>query len=487
MSEDKSENSYRNIFRNTSIFGSVQVFLVLVNILRGKLVAVILGPAGMGISSLFTSTANVLTQVSSLGINLAIVKEVSEAQSDRSRMSALKTLVMRLIGVLALVGALITCLCSRWLSELAFGTPAYQWQFVLLGVFVLFTNLWGGYFSILQGLHEVKRLSRASLVGALAGLFLGVPLYWFFGYRGIVPAMIVLSVTMYIFYRVNLGKALKVDKSAFRWRDHKATIRKLLLLGVVLMLSDLAVKGTTCALNIFIRYGGDLNAVGFYQAGISITTQYVGTVFTALSLDYFPRLAAGMADSDRMNTIVNRQSVMVSLIMCPLVCLLLLSAPVLIPLLLSSEFESITPFVRLLSLVMLTRGFLFPLGYIAFAGNRKRLFFWLEVVTANSMTLVLSLLGYHLGGLNGLAIGMIADNVLCLGLYIAVNSRAFGYRMSRRTAREYGIAATFCLAAWGASSLAAAPLRWTLLGTITAAALIYSFISIRRVIRTAAE
>ena len=52
---------------------------------------------------------------------------------------------------------------------------------------MLFSVLSDGEMSLLQGLHEVKRLSKASLVGALVGLVAGVPLYWVFGYGGNSP------------------------------------------------------------------------------------------------------------------------------------------------------------------------------------------------------------------------------------------------------------------------------------------------------------
>ena len=63
--EDSSKNSYRSILKGTSIFGGMQVFLILINLVRGKFVAMFLGPEGMGISSLFNATANTVVKASS--------------------------------------------------------------------------------------------------------------------------------------------------------------------------------------------------------------------------------------------------------------------------------------------------------------------------------------------------------------------------------------------------------------------------------------
>ena len=58
--KNKNDNSYRSILRGTSFFGGVQVFQVLINLVRGKLVAMLLGPAGMGVSALFVSSSNTI-------------------------------------------------------------------------------------------------------------------------------------------------------------------------------------------------------------------------------------------------------------------------------------------------------------------------------------------------------------------------------------------------------------------------------------------
>lgn len=65
---DSQENSYRSIMRGMSAFGSVQVLQIVINVVRGKFVALLLGPEGMGISQLLVSSTNTLKQVASCGL-----------------------------------------------------------------------------------------------------------------------------------------------------------------------------------------------------------------------------------------------------------------------------------------------------------------------------------------------------------------------------------------------------------------------------------
>ena len=52
----EKQNSYSHILKYTGLFGGVQVLGILVGLVRNKLVALILGPMGMGLLALFSST-----------------------------------------------------------------------------------------------------------------------------------------------------------------------------------------------------------------------------------------------------------------------------------------------------------------------------------------------------------------------------------------------------------------------------------------------
>ena len=201
----KNSNSYRTILKGTALFGGVQVFNIIINLIRGKLVAILLGPDGMGISSLLFASANTIQQFSSLGINLSAVKEISNAKENENtqQISFIIKVIHRLLQITAIIGALFAILFSSQLSIWTFGDESYQWHFIFLSVMIYFTTLSNGELSILQGTHKVKKLAYASIIGSSVGLLIGTPLYYFYHYNGIVPAMIVLSIATYSFYRYN--------------------------------------------------------------------------------------------------------------------------------------------------------------------------------------------------------------------------------------------------------------------------------------------
>ena len=53
MNKKETSSSYSHILKYTSIFGGVQGLVILIGMVRNKLIALLLGPQGMGLMALF--------------------------------------------------------------------------------------------------------------------------------------------------------------------------------------------------------------------------------------------------------------------------------------------------------------------------------------------------------------------------------------------------------------------------------------------------
>ena len=477
--EGKGLNSYKNIFKGASFFGGVQIFNILITLIRGKFVAIILGPEGMGISALFNSASNTIQRFSSLGLNQSIIKEVAgETASVIERENAIRT-SLRLTNFTALFGFLICIAFCIPLSHITFGDRSYWWQFMILGFGVAFAIAGTGKLAVLQGLHEVKKISKASVVGGLTGLCVGIPLYYIFHDKGIVPAIVAISLSLYIFYSISLKRSYDFQYSLKGWREYLPIAKKLLLLGIVLMSGEVISTLVTYLINLFVRSVGNVDDVGLYQAANSVTYQFAGMIFAALSMDYFPRLSRVSADNSKMRDAVNRQSEMVAWLMTPAMTLLILSTPLVIRVLLSESFHSIIPLMRWMGVGMLLRAFSFPMAYITFAKGNKKVFFIMEGLVANSMTLVLSCLFFYWFGLIGLGYALVADNAFCFILYYVVNNRLYGYRFSRASIANFIIGALIAGGCFVFSFFESVALAYSLMGVMGALSLLWSLWALR--------
>ena len=480
MKGEEQGNSYRRILKGTSIFGGVQIFNILINLVRGKFVAVILGPEGMGIASLFTSASLTIQRIASLGLNQVIVKETASVGDDRERHAALLTIIRRLIGYTAILGMLLCILLCVPLSRLTFGSEEYSWQFVVLGTGIGLMIAANGKLAILQGLQEVKKISKASIVGGLTGLFIGVPLYYIFGDKGIVPAIVALSLAMYIFYSLSLRSSQSIKPGSLKWKDHGPVLKRLLFLGIVLMASDMIGSLVNYLLNLFLRVHGSVDEVGLYQAANSVTNQYSGLVFAALAMDYFPRLSKVSSVNSEMKGVVNRQTEVVSLLIAPAVCLLILSSPLVIRVLLSEDFFSIIELIRWMGIGILLKALSFPMGYIAFAKGNKKVFFMLEGLAGNFLYLILGCIGFYFFGLLGLGYAMVVENFLILIIYYIVNNRLYEYKFSKEALIYSVIASAGGGLCFGSSFFADDALAYLFMSLVSSIVIVWSLIFIRR-------
>ena len=190
-----NKDSYRSLFKATSLFGGVQVYQIAIGIIKSKLVAMLLGPNGVGIQGLFTSATELIKQLSSFGLSQSAVRDISEAKAsgDINRVNKTVSVLRKLVVITGSIGLIATVLLSPILSMSSFGNTTYTLGFILLAVTLLFDQISAGQKVELQGMRRLKDLAKASAIGSTFGLFLSVPLFFFWGTRGIVPALILNS------------------------------------------------------------------------------------------------------------------------------------------------------------------------------------------------------------------------------------------------------------------------------------------------------
>lgn len=459
------EKEYRSIVKGTAVFGGVQVFQILVNILRGKFIALLLGPAGMGVSALLTSTVNTINQMSSLGLSMGAMRDISMAhqQGDTQTLSTIARIFRKLVFFTGIIGALTSALGARWWSIIAFGNTDYVIAFVILGAMLFFTALASGETALLQGTRRLKDLAKTSLVGAAIGLLVGVPMYYFWGVNGIAPAMVTLAGTTYLSNRFFTRK-LKFQKTEITPTQTKVYAKSMIALGVTLTFASLLGTLSTYFVNWFIRSNGGLDDVGLYQAATSITTQYIGFVFSAMAVDYFPRLAAISGDNQAVSKTANQQAEIVLLVAAPIIICLLATAPLMVRLLLSIEFLPVIPVLRWMDFALFFKAASYTLGYISFAKGDKKTFFWLEGVLGNLMLIVCSVTGYILWGLLGLGVAMFASYILYLIIVSLVVIKRYSFRFTAEYMKLLCVLFVFCFIAFVLSLIITNELVYGLIG-----------------------
>ena len=77
--DTENRNSYKQSLKATSLFGGVQIFNILIQIIRSKFAAVLLGPEGMGVMGLLNSTITMLSSCRNCGLGNSAVRYIEDA------------------------------------------------------------------------------------------------------------------------------------------------------------------------------------------------------------------------------------------------------------------------------------------------------------------------------------------------------------------------------------------------------------------------
>lgn len=80
---DEEKSDYNHVIKYTGLFGGVQGITLMASIIRNKLVAVLLGPAGVGLISLYNTVITLLNNATNLGISFSAVRNVSEISQEK--------------------------------------------------------------------------------------------------------------------------------------------------------------------------------------------------------------------------------------------------------------------------------------------------------------------------------------------------------------------------------------------------------------------
>ena len=437
MSNDKA--SYRQIMKATSLFGGVQVFNIIITIIRSKFIAVLLGPAGMGIAGLLNSTVGLMKGLTEFGLGTSSVRNIAAANEtgNETRIATVVIVMRRLVWITGILGTLATLVLSPWLSQLTFGNHHYTMAFIWLSCTLLFAQLSNGQMVLLQGMRKLNYLAKANVYGSALGLVITIPLYYKLGVDGIVPGIIITSVISlllsWLFSRKIVLPVVKVTR--------EVTVEEgkgMLTMGFMISLSGLITLGASYVVRIFINHHRGISDVGLYAAGFAIVSTYVGLVFTAMGTDYYPRLSAVAHSNKLCRATINQQAEIALLILTPISLVFLVFIQWVVILLYSLKFVSVNDMIHWAMLGVLFQTGSWFIGFIFLAKGASTLFFWNELIS-NVYLLGLNILGYNLMGLTGLGISFLIAYIFHFVQMVIVSKIKYSFSFDKPFIRIFSI------------------------------------------------
>lgn len=429
MEKKKRNNAYANILKYTGIFGGVQALNILVALVRNKLVAVLLGPMGMGLISLFNSTIRFIGDSTNLGIGISAVKHISEANACGDSQALNRTLhtVRAWSAITALLGMAICALLSPLLSKYTFGWGKHTFHFLLLSPIVAMTAIMGGELAILKGTRHLGGLARISVINVVMALVISTPLFFIWRSKAIVPSMILVA-----FAQLLVTIAYSYHFLPLRLSINRAILREggaMVKLGMGFFLAGMFGSCADFLIRSFVNNTGSPDTLGLFNAGYMITMTYGGMVFSAMETDYFPRLSAIAHTGTTLNDTVNKQIEVSLLIISPMLVGLIIGLPIILPLLYSHSFLPVTSMAQLTALAMFLRAVKLPVAYLPLSRGDSKAYLLMEGTYA-VVYVMLSVICFQFFGLIGMGIAIVLVASFDFIMLNAYMGHRYDYRLS---------------------------------------------------------
>lgn len=435
-----ARHSYGQILKSSALIGGSSVLNIGIGIVRTKVMALILGPAGIGLLGLFMSIYELARSVAVMGLNSSGVREIAEAagSGDAQRVARTVTTLRRVVGFFAALGALLLAALCVPVARLSFGDDRQAGAVALLALAVFFGAVSAGQIALVQGLRRIADLARANVLGALLGMITSVSVVWYFArtgdaQRGVVPALVCIS-AMTLLASWWFSRKIELARLSSSWRETVASASGLLKLGLVFMATGLMSLGVAYLIRIIVLRQLGVEAAGFYQAAWVLGGLYVGFILQAMGADFFPRLTAAAKDHAECNRLVNEQAEVSLLLAGPGILGTLTFAGLVIQIFYSSKFDPAVEVLRWTCLGMLLRVASWPMGFILLAKGARGHFFWSELA-ANLAQIAFVWLGVRWFGLNGTGIAFFASYLFYTLLIYAIVRGVSGFRWSGANVR----------------------------------------------------
>jgi enterobacterial common antigen flippase len=377
------QHTYGQILKSSAFIGGASVVNIGLGIVRTKAMAILLGPAGVGLMGLYSSIADLAQSIAGMGINSSGVRQIAEAvgSGETERIVRTATVLRRTAVLLGLLGAALLIVFSRQVSTLTFGTDQHATAVMLLSLAVLFSSVSAGQTALIQGMRRIPDLARMGVLGALFGTVISIPLVYFFREKGVVPALVGVA-AMSILTSWWFSRKVQLEPAAITSSQFKQEAAGLLKLGFAFMVSGFLTTGAAYAIRLIVLRKVGFEAAGLYQSAWALGGLYVGFILQAMGADFYPRLTAVCKDNAECNRLVNEQAQISLLLAGPGVIATLTFAPMVIALFYSARFNAAVEILRWLCLGMTLRIIAWPMGFILVAKGEQTIFLCADLVAA---------------------------------------------------------------------------------------------------------
>lgn len=404
--------SYKEILKSTSIFGGVQFFQIIILIFRSKIIAILLGPTGIGIFGLLNTSLNLMSTITNFGVNSSSIKDIATSYKHLNKKIFYEKIyiIKNIFRITGAFGMILTIIFAPLISKVTFNNSSYIFSFLLLSTTILINQITNGKLVILQGTQKLNDLAKVTLFGNLIGLTLSIPLFYFLKNDGIIYSILVYSFSNLFISEIYYKNFVKNSEIKLKIKEFINKSKEIISSGFLLGISGIITVLVNYLISIYISKNGSLIQLGLYNVAVAISINYTNIIFNAISTDYHPRLSI-LKNNYEIKKTVNNQAQIGLLLLTPIILVFITFGDFLIKLLYSNNFISIKPTICIILIGIYFKLYSWSISYTFVARGKIKIFFWNEII-ANLYILFLGIVFYKYFNLIGLGFSYLISYVI---------------------------------------------------------------------------
>lgn len=279
--------------------GISTVIKIITSFVSAKVIAIYLGPTGLGMLGQLTSFIAIFLTLSTGAITNGVIKFVAEYKNDETRQNRIIKTSLQITLLCSFLCGLIISIGAKFWSKQLFNDASYSLVFVIFGITIIFYALFSLAVSILNGLQQYKLFNLINVLASIIGLVFSVTMVVFYGIKGAFISAVTYQSVVFIIL------LLFVKRSGwFNWSKIKSSVidrgdliglSKFSLMAIV---SAAAVPMVQIIIRNYLASNTNAETVGFYEGVNRLSLIYMSLITTTFSVYYLPKLSAANNNSE---------------------------------------------------------------------------------------------------------------------------------------------------------------------------------------------
>lgn len=346
MTAKQSNNKILSFIQHVTKLDLVKVFSftaisTLVRMLTGlisvKVVASIIGPAGVALVGQLNNFATMALSLSTGGINGGITKYIAEYKSDDRKVKDCLSTAFKITIICSLLVGVVLTLFHNFLSESIMLSPDYGYVFIIFGLTILLYALNMGLTSVINGFKEFQKYVKVNIAGSIIGLVFTLSLVWIWKLKGALISAVTFQSIMLFISLWMIRKTPWLKWEYFKQKLNKDLTKKYLNYSLMTFVSASVGPISQMLLRGYVISEISATEAGWWEAMNRISNMYLMVITTSFSVYYLPRLSELSDKKELRNEIFRSYKVIIPCLLAGLTIVYLLRHFV-IKLLFTTEF-----------------------------------------------------------------------------------------------------------------------------------------------------